>query len=587
MTSNLLQSIETSTILSSLQHILADFNKLTFYQIGIFIKGLQYLNYKMSQSLPKRILCYFFEKPQSFPELLFFILRYLFLLDFLWIFINVCFFNSSSMWLFNMLLSVTIAGVILVALFYLIYKIKKYSKTHLRFTILIGRHNAAIAAAGLAILFIFQLILAQAIYRPIGWDCSAIVSCAVKGSLTSERAYFSNYPNNLLMYWILEKLLKAFFYFGGKNYWLFLSIVNIMIIDSAIYLVFVICKKLFGLACGFTSYVLFILIFGLSPWLVVPYSDTFSMAFIPLVLLLFLKFQESNNFILKGILLFLIGFVSIVGFYMKPYTLVAFVSIMIYLLIHSINSIKKIGIFFLTALMMLTGAAGSFLLYNGAIKDTYSNVLDYSQALPMSYYFMMGLNTTTSGGTGRTLYGAYSGADNLFVYTLPTPEKKQSETLRVAFERIKAYTPKGYVQFLSNKANWVFSDGTFWVEGEGYDVDRPSVSTTDLSKWIQSYFRFYGTNYVVFASLMQGIWVLLLFLLICPLFNNSDDYKKPIVNILRIAALGFLFYEMLFEARSRYLIAVLPIIIILATSGFSHFHENFYSYQEDDDIVSI
>jgi hypothetical protein len=128
----------------------------------------------------------------------------------------------------------------------------------------------------------------------------------------------------------------------------------------------------------------------------------------------------------------------------------------------------------------------------------------------------------------------------------------------------------------------VFSDGTFWVEGEGYDVDKPSVSTDAFSKWVQSYFRFYGANYATFANLAQGIWVVLLFLLICPLFNDSGDYKKSLVNILRIAVFGFLLYQLLFEARSRYIIAVLPIILILSANGFSHFHQNFYSYQEED-----
>lgn len=533
-------------------------------------------------SFRKRIQSYFFEKPSSFPELLFLIFRYLFLLIFSWIFIHVCFLNSSSMYIFNMPMSLAIAGIVLILLFLAIQKGKEFAQTHSHFLAFFCRHNSRIAVAGLAVLFIFQVVFAQAIYRPIGWDCGAIVSCAVKGDLSSERFYFSTYPNNLLIFCILKCLLKAFFYFGGQNYWLFLSLVNILMVDIAIYLVFIVCKKLFGLSCGFVSYVLFVLLFGLSPWLVVPYSDTFAMLFPPLVILLFIKFKESKHLSAKGIYLFLIGFTSVFAYFIKPYTLIAGIAIVLYLFVHSINSIKKVGIFLLTALILFFGAASSYFAYNVTVKEPYAKVLDYSQSLPMSYFFMMGLNTTTSGGTGRTLYGAYNGNDNLFANSLPTPQAKQSETMRVALERIRAYTPKGYLQFLSNKANWVFSDGTFWVEGEGYDVDKPSVSATAFSKWVQSYFRFYGANYPTFANLAQGIWIILLFLLICPLFNNSDDYKKSLINILRIAVFGFLLYQLLFEARSRYIISVLPIILILSTNGFSHFHRNFYSYKEQN-----
>lgn len=536
----------------------------------------------LAPSFRKRIQSYFFERPRSLPELLFLIFRYLFLLIFSWIFIHVCFLNASSMYIFNMPMSLAIAGIVLILLFLAIQKGKAFAQTHSHFLAFFYRHNSSIAVAGLAVLFIFQVVLAQAIYRPIGWDCGAIVSCAVKGDLSSERFYFSTYPNNLLMFCILKYLLKAFFYFGGQNYWLFLSIVNILMVDVAIYLVFIVCKKLFGLSCGFVSYALFVLLFGLSPWLVVPYSDTFAMLFPPLVILLFINFKESKHLSAKGIYLFLIGFISVFAYFIKPYTLIAGIAIVLYLFVHSINSMKKVGIFLLTALILFLGAASSYFAYNVTVKEPYAKVLDYSQSLPMSYFFMMGLNTTTSGGTGRTLYGAYNGNDNLFVYSLPTPQAKQSETMRVALERIRAYTPKGYLQFLSNKANWVFSDGTFWVEGEGYDVDKPSVSTTAFSNWVQSYFRFYGANYPTFANLAQGIWIILLFLLICPLFNNSDDYKKSLTNILRIAVFGFLLYQLLFEARSRYIISVLPIILILSINGFSHFHRNFYSYKEQD-----
>nr|WP_319488727.1 hypothetical protein [uncultured Caproiciproducens sp.] len=432
------------------------------------------------------------------------------------------------------------------------------------------------------ILFIFQVVMARAIYRPIGWDCGAIVECAVKGDLTSQRFYFSTYPNNLLMFYLLKNLLGVFFYFGGTNHWLFLSIVNILLVDLTIYLVFTVCKKLFGLACGFTSYALFVMIFGLSPWLVVPYSDTFAMVFSPLIILMFLNFQRTGRVFWKGVYLFLVGFLSVIGYYIKPYTLIVLISILIYLFVRSINSLKRFGFFVLALLIAVTGVSASYFLYNVTVKDPYSNVLDYSQSLPMSYYFMMGLNTAVSGGTGKTLYGAYSDKDNLFVYSLPTQQTKQTETLKEAMRRIHAYTPTGYARFLSNKANWVFSDGTFWVEGEGYDVDAPSVSTSAFSQWVQSYFRFYGANYFSFATFAQAIWVILLFLLICPLFNNSNDFKKSLVNVLRIAVLGFLLYQMLFEARSRYIIAVLPVIIILSTSGFSNFHENFYSYHENN-----
>lgn len=529
-----------------------------------------------------RLVHLFYEKPGSFPEWVFFILRYVFLFIFTCIFLNLCFFNASSMFQFNMPFSITIAGILLLALLFLLYKARGAKKNRSAFLSFIRRFPVPAAAGVLLLLFAVQVFVAQAIYRPIGWDCSTIVECAAKGDLSFQTFYFSTYPNNLLMFCLLKYLLKAFFYFGGVDYWLFLSVVNIFIVDLTIFLVFLICRKLFGNTCGFVSLLLFVLIFGLSPWLVVPYSDTFSMIFFPLIFLLFLRWQEQKQIAVKGVLLFLIGFLSMVGYYIKPYTLIALLSVVIYLFIQNLNRLKQFGFFLLSSVLIFAGVASSCALYNTTVKEPYSKILDYSQTLPMSYFFMMGLNTTVSKGTGKTLYGAYSGEDNLFAYTLKTPEEKKAGTLREAEKRIKAYTPGGYARFLYNKANWVFSDGTFWVEGEGYDVDQPSVSTSPPSKWVQSYLRFYGANYPQFANVMQAVWIALLFLLICPLLNNSGDYKNAFVNILRIAALGFLLYQLLFEARPRYLIAVLPVFVLLSACGFSNFHKNFYSYPETD-----
>ncbi|XOQ48471.1 MAG: PMT-2 domain-containing protein [Eubacteriales bacterium] len=537
-------------------------------------------------SRKNRLFHLFYEKPSSFPEWLFFLLRCAFLVIFTCVFLNVCFLNASSMFQFDMPLSVTIAGALLAVLFLLLYKTREISKSRSAFFSFVRRFPVLSAAAGLLVLFALQVVMAQAIYRPIGWDCSTIVESAAKGDLSSQRFYFSTYPNNLLMFCLLKYLLKAFFSFGGTDYWLFLAVVNILVVDIAIFLVFLICRKQFGTTCGFVSLLLFVLLFGFSPWLVVPYSDTFSMLFFPLVFLLFLKWQEEKRIVWKGVLLFLIGFLSMVGYYIKPYTLIALFSIVIYLFIQNLNRLKQLGLCLLSFALLFAGAASCGAAYNVTVKEPYAEVLDYSQALPMSYFFMMGLNTKVSGSTGKTLYGAYSGEDNLFAYTLKTPEEKKAGTLAEAKRRIAAYTPRGYARFLYNKANWVFSDGTFWVEGEGYDVDQPSVSTAPFSKWVQSYLRFYGANYPRFANFVQAVWIVFLFLLICPLLNNSDDYKNALMNILRIAGLGFLLYQLLFEARPRYIISALPVFVLLAVCGFSYFHKNLSSYEESDFEIS-
>ena len=68
---------------------------------------------------------------------------------------------------------------------------------------------------------------------------------------------------------------------------------------------------------------------------------------------------------------------------------------------------------------------------------------------------------------------------------------------------------------------------------------------------------------------MQIIWMGTLFFNIFS-FNKE---KKEIIYIMQLSVLGLTLFELLFEARARYLFAYAPVYIILAVIGFNNVYE--------------
>lgn len=516
----------------------------------------------------------FIERPESFSQWCLFLLRFFFLLVFSALFLGVCCFNNASRFVYNMPLAVVLSAGLFFFLMFAAYRIKKAAPRLHSLKRLLLRHPVAFFLCCTALLFALQFRFDYALYHPVGWDVSAIVQGAQDLSSLHLNDYFSWFPNNLLLVYLIHGLLQVYKYFGGQNVWLYLAVVNTALVDTAAVFVFFIGRKLWGVSAGFFSFGIFILLFGFSPWILVPYSDTFSMWIPASVLLFFLCARDAKHLPVRLTLYFFAGLLSMAGFFLKPFTLMITAAILLIGFIQSLQSVKRFSAFLLAGTMLAAGCGCALALDRTLVADCFSGQIDSAKGIPFTHFLMMGLNIQVSGATGRELYGAYNAEDYRITLQQQTKQEKIARNLQVIQERLQAFGPAGYAEFLVKKADWIFSDGVFWVEGEGDDVDTLSVASDPVSCIIQSFFRFYGWNFHWYSDIAQAIWILTLFFIICPLFLRKDDYKDTVVMICRISLLGLLFYLLLSEARSRYLISFLPIASVLAGYGFSLFLRN-------------
>lgn len=153
----------------------------------------------------------------------------------------------------------------------------------------------------------------------------------------------------------------------------------------------------------------------------------------------------------------------------------------------------------------------------------------------------------------------------VFSGNIKDAKERREANLQESIRRIQSYGVLGIIKHLAEKMTFVYTDGTFaWgCEGGFFDYAAP-FPNTKMSLILRSYYYKDSNNYHLFKGFMQTIWLSVL------TFNVLSGFRKcktKKFTVLYITILGITLYEMLFEARARYLYIFAPIYCLIAASG--------------------
>ena len=174
---------------------------------------------------------------------------------------------------------------------------------------------------------------------------------------------------------------------------------------------------------------------------------------------------------------------------------------------------------------------------------------------------MMGLNPESGGG--------FSPDDVYFSDSFDTPKERSKANIDKAIERLKALGGKGLVEYYAKKAMLNFDNGTYsWsMEGNFY-YDVPEEPNGSASPFLRDIFYYDGEYYQHFATLQQYLWIMILLGNFGVIFIIRDKKMRSAVAVAILALIGLTMFEMLFEARARYLFNYSPIFIVTASVGW-------------------
>ena len=432
-----------------------------------------------------------------------------------------------------------------------------------------ARHRAPVWALFWLGLLLVQLAYCYFSYFLTGWDAGMMLEYAhwigVFGIGEVNNFYYSMHPNNVLITMIFAGIMRVFKFFVGGEPGLDRCAFAVIAVQCVI-------NTLSGALCqsiarrwtkseAFSwmvagAYAVFA---GLSPWLMIPYTDSFSLIVPVLILWLYQRWGDRKPLAWLGI-----GLLSGIGYLIKPQTVIVTIALVIIegaklVARRSLKSLAlRLGSMLLSAALMV----GPF--FDAVVKAS-GFELDAQLNIGALHFAMMGLNRETNGG--------FSAEDEHITLAALDKAGRTEIQLQEIRRRLEAFGPQGLLEHLKKKMLTNYADGTFaWgMEGQFFDQlieDKHPVISPLLKRWI---YPDEDGNFSGFATVQQCIWLALLLggLLSLATYGamKQDDAQVGLLLVMLLSVIGLTAFELIFEARARYLFTYAPVYILLGIGG--------------------
>ena len=400
--------------------------------------------------------------------------------------------------------------------------------------------------------------------------------------------YYSRYANNLFLTYIFLNIYKLGKVIGIYNGYFLLLFIQSIIFSVGGYLIYKIADMYFKEKYKIYSvctWIIYMIIVGLSPYIVLTYSDGIGM-FLSLVLTYIIfkledrkilknKKEIIRNRILKTILILFFTNLTIISYYIKPQIIIISIAYGIIKLMNIIvNIIKKyiiksvenknkiqtnIYYIIIILLIMLTG----YMTYTYIRKANNSMGIDVDKEkrFNITHYAMLGWNTESK--------GVFTIKDENFSGKYEKLKDREKANIEELKKRINEMGIGGVINQISRKILTNYNDGTFsGVTTFVYIRDEYRINGLDnnLSEFLKNVYYERGEYNQIYTQIMQCLWISIL---IFNMFSYNDSKSRKIAIII-LALIGLFLFETIFEARSRYIFVYVPLYIFIGVIGIKN-----------------
>lgn len=423
------------------------------------------------------------------------------------------------------------------------------------------KHKKIIVGSIFAIITVIQIICAMNFQsRPV-WDFPVIQEFArdFNREYLWGYEYIAQYPNNLFLYGIFKVMYKLANLIGFYNYDLIGTMFNMFCIDLAAVFTFLTVKKAFNsYNKGIFALIIFTTISPIFIYTCIYYTDTLSMFFAPLMIYVFLFIKNEENIKKNIAFSLLLGAITVIGMMLKMTVIIVLIAIIIRLIFSSTNAMHKIiTIFSIIVIMICMLLCKSFVT-----KKLYERYdINKEEQIPYTHWVMMGLKGN----------GGYNEEDFQYTKSFKTKEEKTTANIAEIQNRISNIVETKNFKFIMNKFLYVWGDGTYFclnkVVYKFGDTKTALIHFQDSWK-VKTYLN---------LAQIRHISMLLLILISYFIFikRKNGDNKKDVEIISKLIIMGMVTFFMIWEARSRYLVNFIPILIICEIYGIDNIINKF------------
>lgn len=371
---------------------------------------------------------------------------------------------------------------------------------------------------------------------------------------TTTDTYLYTFPNNIMLTAIYIIIFKVFNIIKINDFITIATVFNSLLVAGTGILLYYNTKKIFNNSKALMILIITVLTTPLYLYCACYYSDTFSMFLTMLIIYIYLKNKENDDLIISAIWQILFAITVVVGIKMKITCIFILIAIIVYKILNNKINIKeflkKFGIATILGVIL-------YISFDGIIVPKFipdKQMLDANK-IPIEHWIMMGLY-----GRGNFEYGEYH-----YTQSFPTLEEKRQETRKVIKERlILKWQENTLFKHIKGKLGFAWYDGSYYIPDL---LRREPVKKGILHEIVLEE----GNNtsiYKYWPQIMHFSMLIFLCINIYRIIINKDYLAKD--NILFIAIYGILVFLLIWENRSRYLLTMLPIIIMSQLGGIEY-----------------
>lgn len=422
---------------------------------------------------------------------------------------------------------------------------------------------------GELLFFVLQLLVFRSIYFHSDWDCGTMdyVSGVIAAGGQFQLAdffvdYYSRFPNNMFLLGILSMIKSLALKLGVSDIYIPTVAASLLCMDISVILGTLSAKRILkNRHMTVFVYILLQLLVGWNPWGFIPYTDTGSVLFSSLTLYLYLSRQDASSMYYRW---FLIGLSGMVGYYMKPSSVIVLIAIIIVELISLKRDKCKQGA---KILLCLIGAGILAVVLQLCVRQYVGIETDSEKEFNMMYFVMLGL--------GENATGAYDPVELDYATSFETAaERKQGIHDRIV-EKLDDKGIGGLLSFEVKKMLLNYDDGSFFWGREGeffLESEDKVLSEGILSKWLRWFY--YMEDNTLLPTVMQTVWIVVLGLTMAAAWMLRKQLSKEKM-ILCLSIIGITLFTLLFEGRSRYLLTYVSYFAIVAGVGLQEVFQKY------------
>lgn len=415
--------------------------------------------------------------------------------------------------------------------------------------------------------FLLQVYICYNCYFETGWDATVVTTYAER--LASREfldvIYFQRYENNILVTVLFSLFIRLSRYIGILDVELnpYMAIITGQCALSCLtgWLIWHCAFRLWKRrSAAWATSLLYCVLAGLSPWMMIPYTDATSLIVPMLVLYLYLSMENRRRLPLKWAAM---GALAYWGYRLKPQCAICVIAV---LLLKALEMLREDGVLrhWRTLVWSVLSSTAVFCLsavfFSQVLLPAVHVVPDKNLAYVPAHFIMMGLSDESD--------GAYNDEDASFTSNIQDGDEKTREDLARAAQRIRDYGPVGLLAHTAKKTLVNFADGTFAWSCEGnFYANILDPKNRFVSPLLRSLCYQDGQYHSLLACFEQALW---LFVLAAPLGLLTDKKAREnrALRLLALSILGLILFETLFEARARYLFLYTPYFTLLAAAGW-------------------